>query len=193
VWVAPGYAPEQQELEESRYKYALKGWPFVKVKLGVLGTQEQRDYISKHHPEGTHIVSFDDDVPELFCKIREGTTQDTLQPLPPGALECVIHHARDLMHEQGAYIWGFSPSANPMNMRRTHISRRNGMVNGFAYGYLNRHSNEFRSVYGSPTEDVERSCRFFNADGIVLRYSMYSARTEFKAAGGINLLYNTAP
>eukprot|EP00439_Symbiodinium_sp_Y106_P019477 s1468_g2.t1 len=80
-----------------------------------------------------------------------------------------------------------------MNMRRTHISRRNGMVNGFAYGYLNRHSNEFRSVYGSPTEDVERSCRFFNADGIVLRYSMYSARTEFKAAGGINLLYNTAP
>lgn len=67
------------------------------------------------------------------------------------------------------------------------------MVNGFAYGYLNRHSNEFRSVYGSPTEDVERSCRFFNADGIVLRYSMYSARTEFKAAGGINLLYNTAP
>ena len=46
------------------------------------------------------------------------------------------------------------------------------MVNGFAYGYLNRHSNEFRSVYGSPTEDVERSCRFFNADGIVLRYSM---------------------
>ena len=109
-------------------------------------------------------MSFDDDVPELFCKIREGTTQDTLQPLPPGALECVIHHARDLMHEQGAYIWGFSPSANPMNMRRTHISRRNGMVNGFAYGYLNRHSNEFRSVYGSPTEDVERSCRFFNAD-----------------------------
>ena len=125
-----------QEPEESRYKYALKCWPRVKVKVGVLGTQEQRDFISKHHPEGTHIISFDDDVPQIFYKVRDGTTQDTLAPLPPGGLDCLIHHARDLMHEQGAYIWGLSPSPNPMNMRRAHISRRNGMVNGYAYGPL---------------------------------------------------------
>ena len=148
----------------------LADWPLVKIKKGVLGTQEQRDFISKHHAEGTHIVSFDDDVPELFHKFRDGTTQDTVEPLAPGGLECLIHHARDLMHEQGAYIWGLSPSPNPMNMRRS-ISRRNGMVNGFAYGYLNRHSDRFRSVYGSPTEDVERSCRFFDSDGILLRYA----------------------
>ena len=69
-----------------------------------LPRQEQRDFISKYHPEGTHIVSFDDDVPEMFCKIKDGTTQDTLQPLPSGSLECLIHHARDLMHEQGASL-----------------------------------------------------------------------------------------
>lgn len=156
------------------------------------------------HPEGLHIVSFDDDVPEVFEKVRPGTSTDTMQPLPPGSLaacrecrprvtmiggdqrlfrprfranravyllrtgrvslqEAIIHHARDLMHQEGCYIWGLAPSANPMNLVVNRISRRNGMVNGFAYGYLNRHDPQFQSLYCSPTEDVERSCRFYES------------------------------
>lgn len=33
-----------------------------------------------------------------------------------GSLEAIIHHARDLMHQEGCYIWGLAPSANPMNL-----------------------------------------------------------------------------
>ena len=31
-----------------------------------------------------HLVSFDDDIPEVFEKIKPGTSSDTMQPLAPG-------------------------------------------------------------------------------------------------------------
>merc|ERR1712232_306957 len=96
------------------------------------------------------------------------------------------------MIQESAYIWGLNASSNPMNVMVNRISRRNGMVNGFAYGYLVRHQVQFQSIHCSPTEDVESSCRVFHHDGVVLRYMMYCARTIFKAPDGINLLYESA-
>eukprot|EP00929_Paragymnodinium_shiwhaense_P083539 TRINITY_DN44571_c0_g1_i1.p2 TRINITY_DN44571_c0_g1~~TRINITY_DN44571_c0_g1_i1.p2 ORF type:complete len:539 (-),score=174.32 TRINITY_DN44571_c0_g1_i1:123-1739(-) len=96
------------------------------------------------------------------------------------------------MLQEQAWMWGLCASSNPMNMAVDRISRKNGMVNGFAYGYRVRHDELLRSLYCSPTEDVERSCRLFKRDGILLRYQMYCARTIFKAPDGINLLYEDA-
>ena len=39
--------------------------------------------IGLEHPEGTHLVSFDDDIPEVFEKVRPGTSSDSMQPLEP--------------------------------------------------------------------------------------------------------------
>lgn len=191
VWLAPGCAPGETITEEERYRRALidGGWPRVRLRIGVKGIMEQRWHIGSCFPEGTHIVSIDDDVPEVSYKFRPGTGGETLRPLPPGSFESLIHHAHDMMVQEGSYIWGLNPSANPMNMVVDRISRRNGMVNGFLYGYRNRHDASLRSVYCSPTEDVERSCRMYERDGVVLRYLMYSGRTIFKAPGGISNLY----
>eukprot|EP00435_Cladocopium_sp_Y103_P017074 s1738_g4.t1 len=193
IWLAPGHAPGQKLSERERYEKALAPeWPDVHIRTGVKGVMQQRWRIGLAHPEGMHLVSFDDDIPEVFEKIKPGTSSDTMQPLEAGSLEAIIHHARDLMHQEGCYIWGLAPSANPMNLVVNRISRRNGMVNGFAYGYLNRHDECFQSLYCSPTEDVERSCRFYEKDGVLLRYLMYAARTKFKAPDGISLLYENA-
>lgn len=193
IWLAPGHAPGQKFSERERYEKALAPeWPDVHIRTGVKGVMQQRWRIGLAHPEGMHLVSFDDDIPEVFEKIKPGTSSDTMQPLEAGSLEAIIHHARDLMHQEGCYIWGLAPSANPMNLVVNRISRRNGMVNGFAYGYLNRHDECFQSLYCSPTEDVERSCRFYEKDGVLLRYLMYAARTKFKAPDGISLLYENA-
>lgn len=190
VWVAPGTAPGQTQSELERYREALRSaWPNVKLKVGVRGIMEQRWHIAKQLPEGTHVVSFDDDVPEVLYKHKAGTGGDTLAQLPPGGLVALVHHAHNLMLQENAYIWGLNASPNPMNMAVDNISRRNGMVNGFMYGYRVRHDESLRSTYCSPTEDVERSCRVFAKDGVVLRYSMYCARTIFKAPDGISLLY----
>eukprot|EP00747_Dinoflagellata_sp_TGD_P123673 gnl/TRDRNA2_/TRDRNA2_173854_c1_seq2.p1 gnl/TRDRNA2_/TRDRNA2_173854_c1~~gnl/TRDRNA2_/TRDRNA2_173854_c1_seq2.p1 ORF type:complete len:1202 (-),score=227.02 gnl/TRDRNA2_/TRDRNA2_173854_c1_seq2:146-3628(-) len=193
VWLAPGTAPGQTITEEERYQKALKkSWPRIRLRVGVKGIMEQRWHIGKQYAEGTHVVSIDDDVPEVFFKVHAGTGQETLRPLPAGGLEALVHHAHDTMIQEKAYIWGLNPSANPMNMVVNSISRKNGMVNGFLYGYRNRHDESLKSIYASPCEDVERSCRVFDHDGVVLRYLMYAARTVFKAADGINLLYNNA-
>ena len=193
IWLAPGHAPGQKLSEKERYEKVLAAdWPDVHIRIGVKGIMEQRWRIGLEHPEGTHLVSFDDDIPEVFEKVRPGTSSDSMQPLEAGSLEAIIHHARDLMHQEGCYIWGLAPSANPMNLVVNRISRRNGMCNGFAYGYLNRHDPCFQSLFCSPTEDVERSCRFYEKDGVLLRYLMYAARTKFKAPDGISLLYENA-
>lgn len=42
--------------------------------------------------------------------------------------------------------------------------------NGYFWGCLNRWQPELRLRYGDGHEDVERSVRFFNCDGAVLRY-----------------------
>lgn len=52
-----------------------------------------------------------------------GTSSDTMQPLPNGSLEAIIHHARDLMHQEGCYIWGLATwkqlrSNRPKHQRR---------------------------------------------------------------------------
>ncbi|CAE8616160.1 unnamed protein product [Polarella glacialis] len=193
VWLAPGCAPGQSLTEETRYRQALaKHWPRVKLRMGVRGIMEQRWHIGLHFPEDTHIVSFDDDVPELYHKWKPGTGSETMEPLPAGGLEALIHHAHDVMRQEGAYIWGLNASSNSMNMHVGRISRKNGMVNGFMYGFRNRpRLDNLRSVICSPTEDVERSCRIYAHDGIVLRYLMYCARTIFKAPEGISLLYDS--
>jgi len=192
VWLADGKAPGQDLTELERYQRALaKDWPDVRLRVGVKGIMEQRWNISLSYPEGTHIVSFDDDIPEMRCKWKVGTGEDTLAPLSPGSLEALIHHAYDTMIQQNAYIWGLNSSPNPMNMIVNRISRKNGILNAFTHGYRNRHDEGYRSIYSSAVEDIERSCRYFSKDGVLLRYMMYSVRTLFKAPDGLSLLYSS--
>ena len=51
-------------------------------------------HIALEHPEGTHLVSFDDDIPEVFEKVRPGTSSDTMQPLEPWKMVMMVVHSR---------------------------------------------------------------------------------------------------
>eukprot|EP00933_Yihiella_yeosuensis_P083859 TRINITY_DN98153_c0_g1_i1.p1 TRINITY_DN98153_c0_g1~~TRINITY_DN98153_c0_g1_i1.p1 ORF type:complete len:249 (-),score=19.68 TRINITY_DN98153_c0_g1_i1:17-661(-) len=178
--------------EVDRYRQTLKDqFPDVQLYIGVSGITEQRWHICQQNPEGSHIVFMDDDIEDVLYKFKPGTGGDTLKPLPVGGLEAIIHHAHDLMLQEKSFLWGFSSSANSMSLSVSDISRRCGMVNGFLYGCRNRHDEKLRCIHASPTEDVERSCRVYDCDRVVLRYRMYCAKTVFKASGGIQLLYRS--
>jgi len=177
--------------EEQKYKVALSRddyWRDTQICVGKPGIREQRNYIVNSLPEGTHVVSLDDDVSDIKWKHRAGSFE--LQSLPEGVLERLIFHAYATMRKHKAFIWGLNTSMNPLSMWTDGISTRNGEVNGFCYGFINRHLRQLQPQIADATEDAERSLRFFRKDGVVLRYRMYAGVTKcFKYAQGLQELF----
>ena len=107
----------------------------------------------------------------------------------PGELPQLLAHAGRTMQLAGCGLWGLSCSPQPRNLRES-LSLRNGLVNGYVFGFRVRHDPSLRTVSGQMAEDVELSLRFFAADGAVLRYCMVTADTRVGATpGGIQALH----
>ena len=88
------------EEEYAIYSEALgTEWPNIIV--GQLTLWKQRNFITQHFPEGTHIVSMDDDVDGIY-QLREGEKGNTLQLLGEGCLEKIILDAEKNMKRRGS-------------------------------------------------------------------------------------------
>jgi len=175
------------EVEEEQYRSALarSAWKDVKIIVGVDGIMEQRNFITKYFDEGAHIVSIDDDVDKIYFKAVPYATK--LEILPPGGLQGIIFDAAARMKIfTKAHLWGLNStaSANVRNMHVDGISTRCGEVNGFLYGFRNRHMDELLPRFSNATEDAERSVRYFAVDSIVMRYRMYCCETRCYENGG---------
>jgi len=170
--------------EKSHYEKALLTHPYwrntgIEVRVGVPGIRDQRNFIVNHYPEGTYIVSLDDDISEVFWK-RDIYHRKPLVVLPSGGFVNLIYHGFKLMREHKAWIWGLSTTCkkNMMSLRTDGVSSRNGEINGFLYGFINRHDAALQPSLMEATEDAERSLRYFAKDKIILRYRMYCCETR---------------
>merc|ERR1712187_126464 len=88
------------------------------------------------------------------------------------------------MLQCGASLWALSTSVNPFRMEADRKSLRNGLCNGFFWGCRVRHNPELLLRYGDGHEDIERTVRYFNLDGVVLRYRGICAKTRCKRNRG---------
>jgi len=192
-----GVAPSRVELwtanaeEAERYQSVLAqdaywGTGEAQVRIGVAGIMAQRNHIVRAHASNKYLVSLDDDVADVLWKNKGGNSR--LAQLPAGAFEKIIFHAYGSMVKTKAFIWGLATTCgrNVLSMSLDGISTRNGEINGFFYGWLNRHDQSLLPCISDATEDAERSLRFFAKDKIVLRYRMYCADTlVWKFSGGL--------
>merc|ERR1712217_705795 len=92
------------------------------------------------------------------------------------------------MRKRGAFIWGLATTIrqNRMSMWTDGVSSRNGEINGFLYGFINRHDEFLFPQFEDATEDAERSLRYFHRDKIMLRYRMYCCITRcWQEQGGL--------
>jgi hypothetical protein len=181
--------------EQSSYREALSQDDYwgncnLRIEVGVLGIMSQRNHIVKVLPESAYVVSLDDDISDVLWLRPTGPF--AAQPLPSGSFEKIVFNAYRAMTKHRAFIWGLhsTTSTKPRYLSSDGISCRNGIVNGFCYGFINRHSNMLLPRIADATEDVERSLRYFAKDGLVLRYRMYSGKTNcFKNSYGIQSLF----
>lgn len=160
------------------YKAALPAK--VHIIKGVKGITPQRRFISTYFPEGTYVVSIDDDI-------------ETVYRLVDGKLNVIIHELDGFLknafkecNKNKRFIWGVYPTPNPFYMKaRTQISTDFKFILGTFYGYIVRHDPSLVPTVAEK-EDFEVSALYSLKDGGTLRFNNICIKTRFhNATGGL--------
>jgi hypothetical protein len=167
------------DAEREIYLRSLDRSRYGALVVAVPGIVDVREFIVEQWPEGTNIVSVDDDVREVTF---DRSAYDDMHTFFGAAFEeC---------RKRGAYIWGVHPLANPFFLRGQEVTTDLRYVVGAFYGFINRPRLEAirwdisRQCQGAK-DDVELTILYFANDGLVLRFNRIGiSTTYFRAQGG---------
>ena len=167
--------------EEKLYREKMDPNTYHKIVVGKKGLVPQRRYISQYFPEGTKIVSMDDDVQNMIKLNKD----DSLKKI--SNLDSFFKKAFNTLTKHGLYLWGVYPVKNNLFMKhKTTTDLR--FVIGVVHGYINRHSKDlYPSMKSVSKEDIEQSILFYLKDKGVLRFNDITFTTKFNAPGGLGV------
>lgn len=159
--------------EEERGRYAQHC--DCELIVGEHGVGRQRTIINAYFPEGTRIVSLDDDV-ELIRK-----NDSKVCPLDQPLLG-VATRAFDLCDEVGAKFWGVPDTTNGFFMRHSAVFGLRGVC-GAMYG-------EYGSIPDTQSplnhsEDMEKTFLHYQKFGGIVRLDDISCKQKRLAPGGV--------
>lgn len=165
--------------EEKLYREKMDPDTYHKIVVGKKGLVPQRRYISQYFPEGTKIVSMDDDVQNMIILKRD----DSLKKI--ANLDSLFKRAFKTLNKHDLYLWGVYPVKNNLFMKRS-VTTDLRFIIGVVHGYINRHSKDlYPSMKSVGKEDIEQSILFYLKDGGVLRFNDITFTTKFNAPGGL--------
>ena len=161
-----------------------RGGPFSQFATSlVIGAQRglgnQRNFILKHASSKGHPTIFmDDDVQDILMKDAQGE----LQSLPRGQLWRLIQTGFVKALECGATLWGVAPTERGNLLRRGAVSTQLGLCTGPFFGVIPSKvafdTQRLRTCLPwGLAEDIERTLRHFDADGVIVRLYGYSVRS----------------
>lgn len=164
--------------EEKSYREAVPSGLYGKIVVGKPGITPQRKFIVKYFPEGTLIVSIDDDVASLHQRV----SSSKLEPLQD--VHGFFTKAFDECKKEGLYLWGVYPVLNAFYMKPG-ISHNLKFVLATLYGFINRHDKDIMPTVGEK-EDYEMSILYYLKDGGVVRFNEVGLKTKFhNPVGGL--------
>jgi len=175
------YVYVANEEEYNEYKKTLDPSSYNKIVLGVIGVTQQRQFISEQWKEGTHIVYLDDDVEKVDMSLSKNYKGKSL--------DFFFCNAFQVCREKGSYIWGIYPVYNPFfrKPRPEVVSDHLVFIIGAFYGIINRPALKSLDIpsHNSQKDDVERSIKYFQQDGIVIRFDKIGFLTKYFNVGGL--------
>eukprot|EP00959_Pyramimonas_sp_CCMP1952_P037515 785484-Pyramimonas_sp.AAC.1 len=183
VWVADATLPRQTLPEKDRYADALqsRGWDRVQLRVGVLGLTAQWNHIVNAYPQNTYIVCVLDNVRRIHRCVESRAGRKKIELASP-LFKALVQHAGDLCHRHGSWMWGLCPAQSLMSMSPNGISRKFGLVQNAVLGFWTRRDPSL--CCKGFCLDLEYSCRYWQSDGILLRYEMLCASRPYGTAGG---------
>lgn len=165
--------------QKAAYEAALDPKTYKEILVGVPGLAEVRNWIFKHFPKGTPLVSCDDDLRgfieyDASQKRHERKLRSLKDVIKRGFSECKKNNCQ---------FWGVYPSANGFFMKPTVTTDLKFIIGSF-WGCLNPGSEI--TLERSEKEDYERTLKFFVKDGCVVRLNFVSPKTAYyKEPGGM--------
>jgi len=174
----------KEQLEE--YQNAVPKELYNKMIVGKKGLVNQRQFINDYFKKGQDIVCMDDDIRGLVKLVPGRDKDNPLNNTTKKVVDLVsfFDMAFRVMKEKGANIWGMTPSANPRFMRNVIKTNLSYIVGAF-YGIRNTKDPAYVLKYGDNQEDKERTARYFQKDGVVVRFGAYAPVTTYFAPGGL--------
>lgn len=156
------------------------------IEDGPWGLGLVRNAIADEAAPGDLVVQMDDDVEGLveFAGMRDGINAMML-PVLGTRFQQIVEWGWQAADDAGAYLWGLHPAATYCRpILRTGLC----YIGGGLFGVRFRGERETESVQLDDKEDFERSLRFYERDGRLLRLDGVSWRTRgYGGAGGMQL------
>lgn len=146
--------------------------------VGIKGLVQQREFINNFYPDGTKIVSMDDDIESLDLTMTNYLSADEF-----------FKDAFSLCEKEKSFLWGLYPVFNPFFRKsKKPITTELNFIIGAFFGYINRSNSpdlELKlSVENGNKEDVERTILYWKKDGIVIRFNQIGFKTKYYGTDG---------
>ena len=138
--------------------------------IGVLGIREQREFIQSQYPEGTILLSMDDDI-ESYTHFRNLTMKQWID-------ECKIK-----LEESKCSLMSFNPSSNPFFTPKWNFKEGNYLCCGMVHMFKVNHSIKGDIDF---VEDYDRGLQYLEKDGAILRCGELCFKTKCFSKGGLS-------
>jgi cellulose synthase/poly-beta-1,6-N-acetylglucosamine synthase-like glycosyltransferase len=169
--------------EEEIYKATLDPKTYGKILVGVPGLANVRNWIFMHFPKGHKLVSCDDDI-NGFIEYTPSTKRHERELR---SLKDVIKRGFSECAKAKCGHWGIYPSPNGFFMKPTVTTDLKFIIGSFN-GFINPGKEVLIEISEGEKDDYERTIKFFQRDGAVVRLNFVSAKTAtYKTPGGLQL------
>lgn len=160
--------------EEGLYRDCLG--PEYNIVVGVIGIGPQRVFINGWFPEGTRVVSVDDDVRDFMVK-RENKSVPF-----KGNLPSLVNRLFDMCDEEGIRAWGVNPVTNGFFMNHEAVVGLRQSLGEF-YGEYSRMPETQSDLLH--TEDVEKFVKHYLTYGGMMRVNDLGVKQKYQSEGGV--------
>ncbi len=164
------------EDEEDTYRQALSDEYLICP--GEKGLAQQRNAVTRYFASDEHLFCMDDDISGFFCS-------ENKKIVPLDNLDSFIRLGFQKAQEAGASLWGLYPVKNALWLKNT-IQKGLVFCYGCSFGLINKKDVQITLAL---KEDVERTLKFYERDGKVLRLNWVAPGQSYrKGKGGLSSL-----
>jgi hypothetical protein len=136
------------------------------VVIGKHGLREQRNFIIDYFEEGEELLCMDDDLESIDGNIN-------------------FEEVFQTMRGRDAYLAGIYPCFNPFfRAKQKLLTTDLRFIIGCFYFCINRHDMKEQNNFANK-DDYSRTIRYYQRDGIVLRYNQVAVKTKHYSMGGL--------
>lgn len=142
-----------------------------KIVVGFKGISNQRTFIRNYYPEGTRVLSLDDDIRRV-------------KSLQPRGFKELAEKLFESCEQESLTTWGLYP-VNNLFFCKERILVGSLYIIGCCYGFINKKDILQYPIATEGKEDCWYSLKRIELDGAVLRYEGACPDTDYYASGGL--------